>query len=303
MTVANDQSDAPAAPSLDGKVAIVTGAGRGIGRSEALRLAGEGAAVIVNDFGPSVVGEGTDSVPAEDVAEEIRALGGRAAANTGDMSSWPDGQALVAQALTTFGRLDVLVNNAGNSRPRMIFNMSEDDWDVVTRVHLKGSFVPSRFAAVHWRDECKRAGRPADAAVVFTTSANGLHGSAGHINYAAAKAGIAAMTTVLAAELAPYGVRVNAVAPLAFTRMTEELHGGPLFSDDRRQDLGPDNVAAVVAWLASPHAAGITGQVVNFAGNRLEAFGGWHPVTQADTGTGWTFGSLDDARPALFPTG
>jgi NAD(P)-dependent dehydrogenase (short-subunit alcohol dehydrogenase family) len=286
--------------ALDDRVAVVTGGGRGIGRSEALRLAGEGAAVIVNDVGASVIGQGHDTTPAEEVASEIRARGGRAAANTGDVSCWEDGRALVAQALSTFGRLDVLVNNAGNSRPRMIFNMSEEDWDVVTTVHLKGSFVPTRFAAVYWRNECKRTGQPVDAAVVFTTSVNGLRGTPGHVNYAAAKAGIAAMNTVLAAELAPYGVRVNAVAPLAFTRMTEELHGGPLFADDRRQDLGSDNVAEIVAWLASPHAAGITGQVVSFAGRRLEVYRGWHPATHVETASTWTFEALDAIGPMLF---
>jgi NAD(P)-dependent dehydrogenase (short-subunit alcohol dehydrogenase family) len=287
--------------SLDGKVAIVTGGGRGIGRAEALRLAAEGAAVVVNDLGSSVVGSGADTAPAEDVASEIRALGGRAVADSGDVSSWEGGGGLVHKALEVFGRLDVLVNNAGNSRPRMVFNMSEEDWDVVITVHLKGSFVPTRFAAAYWRDECKRTSRACDAAVIFTTSGNGLHGTPGHVNYAAAKAGIAAMNTVLAAELAPYGVRVNAIAPLAFTRMTEELHGGTLFADDRREDLGADNVAAVVAWLASPRATGITGQVVSFAGQRLDAYGGWHPVAHATTSGIWTFEDLDDARANLFP--
>jgi NAD(P)-dependent dehydrogenase (short-subunit alcohol dehydrogenase family) len=286
---------------LEGKVAVVTGAGRGIGRAEALRLAAEGAAVVVNDVGASLLGESSDTTPAEKVAREIRGLGGQAVANSGDVASWKDGQALIAQALSTFGRLDVLVANAGNSRPRMAFNMSEEDWDVVTQVHLKGTFVPIRFASAHWRDVSKASGKPTGAAVVLTTSVNGLRGSPGHLNYAAAKAGVAAMNTVLAAELAPYGVRVNCVAPLAFTRMTEELHGGPLFSEERRVDLGPDNVAEVVTWLASPYAADITGHVVNFAGRRLEVYAGWHPVTAAETDSTWTLSALDDAKALLFP--
>ena len=201
--------------AFEGKVAIVTGGGRGIGRAEAHRLAAEGARVVVNDFGGSLVGEGGDRLPAEVVVEEIRASGGDAIADTGDITEWDTGRRLVAAALDHFGRLDVLVNNAGIARPRMSFNMSEDDWDLVTRIHLTGAFTATRFAAEHWRDEAKRGATAVDAAVVFTTSINGLQGVPGHVNYAAAKAGVAAMTTVLAAELAPYGVRCNAIAPLA----------------------------------------------------------------------------------------
>ena len=245
--------------NLDGKVAIVTGGGRGIGRAEALQLAADGAAVVVNDFGGSLVGAGVDSVPAEEVAAEIRARGGRAVANSGDVSSWSDGQALVAQAITALGGLDILVCNAGIARPKMIFNITEEDWDSVTRIHLKGTFVPTRFAAVHWRERSKALGRPVGGVLILTTSGNGLNGVPGHINYVAAKAGILGMTTTLAKELAPYGVRVNAIAPLAFTRMTEELHGGPLFSDERREDLAPENVATIVGWLASDSAIDLTG--------------------------------------------
>ncbi len=287
--------------SLEGRVAIVTGGGRGIGRAEALRLAAEGAAVVVNDLGSSLVGEGADESPATEVVETIRAAGGRAVANVGDASSWEGGRRLVQQAVDDLGRLDILVNNAGIARPRMIFNMTEEDWDVVTTVHLKGSFVPTRFAAAHWRDELKRTGHPVDASVVFTTSVNGLNGVPGHINYVASKAGIAGMTTTLATELAPYGVRVNAIAPLAFTRMTEELHGGPLFGDERRVDLSPENVAEVAAWLASPHTAGITGQVVSFSGNRVAAYAGWRPVTEAENDSTWTFEALDQVKSKLFP--
>ena len=290
-----------AVQSLDGKVAIVTGAGRGIGRAEALRLAEEGAAVVVNDVGVSVVGEEEDATPADEVASEIRARGGRAVAHAGDVRSWEGGRAMVELAVSEFGRLDVLVNNAGNSRPRMLFNMSEEDWDLVTTVHLKGSFVPTRFAAEHWREQSKATGEPCDASVVFTTSGNGLGVAAGHVNYNAAKAGIAAMTLVVALELGPYGVRANAIAPLAFTRMTEELHGGPMFTDERRDALGPDNVAEVVTWLASPRSAGVTGQVVSFGGEVLHAYRGWHPVSEVRTDSLWSLDALDAARADLFP--
>lgn len=286
--------------SLDGKVAIVTGAGRGIGRAEAMRLAAEGAAVVVNDFGGSLVGEGVDRSPAEAVASEIRAGGGRAVANHGDVSSWADGKALVTQAIAEFGQLDILVNNAGIARPKMIFNMEEEDWDVVTRIHLKGTFVPTRFAAVHWRERAKALGKGVDANLVLTTSGNGLDGVPGHINYVAAKAGIAGMTTTLAKELAPYGVRVNAIAPLAFTRMTEELHGGPLFSDARREDLAPENVATVVSWLVSERSGEITGQVVGFGGSRLQSYRNWSVAGSAETAGPWSYEALDRARSDLF---
>jgi 3-oxoacyl-[acyl-carrier protein] reductase len=285
---------------LDGKVAIVTGGGRGIGRAEALRLAADGAAVVVNDFGGSLLGGGADVTPAGEVAAEIRARGGRASANTGDVADWRDGEALVAQAVREFGRLDVLVNNAGVIRPRMIFNMTEEEWDTVIRVHMKGSFVPTRFAAVHWREAVKRAGAPAEASVVFTTSTNGLDGMPGHINYAAAKAGLAGMTTALAKELGPYGVRVNAIAPLAFTRMTQSLHGGPMFTDERRELLAPENVAEVVGWLASPRSAPLTGEVVGFSVGELAAYQKWTRARTVENEEAWTYEALDRARARLF---
>ena len=285
--------------SLDGTVAIVTGGGRGIGRAEALRLAREGARVIVNDVGGSLVGEGSDDAPATVVADEIVAAGGEAIADTGDVTEWETGRRLVAAAIDTFDRLDVLVNNAGIARPRMSFNMSEDDWDLVTQIHLKGAFTATRFAAEHWRAEAKRTGAPVDAAVVFTTSANGLRGTTGHVNYAAAKAGVAAMTTVLAQELAPYGVRCNAIAPLAATRMTEELHDTPLFEGDG-DALAPEHIAEVVTWLASPRAEGITGRVVSITRGRIDVWEGWRPVTGASADGTWTLESLDAARAELF---
>ena len=285
--------------SLEGKVAIVTGGGRGIGRAEALRLAREGARVVVNDAGGSLIGESSDETPATVVAEEIVAAGGEATADTGDVTEWETGRRLVATAVDTFGRLDVLVNNAGISRPRMSFNMTEEDWDLVTRIHLKGAFTATRFAAEHWRAEAKRTGAPVEAAIVFTTSVNGLRGVPGHVNYAAAKAAVAAMTTVLAEELAPYGVRCNTIAPLAATRMTEEFRDTPLFDGDE-DALAPEHIAEVVTWLASPRAEGITGRVVALARGRIDVWEGWRPVTGASADGTWTLETLDAAREELF---
>jgi NAD(P)-dependent dehydrogenase (short-subunit alcohol dehydrogenase family) len=285
--------------SLDGKVAIVTGAGRGIGRAEAHRLAREGARVVVNDAGGSLVGEGSDERPATLVAAEIVASGGTAVADTGDVTEWETGRRLVTTAVEAFGRLDVLVNNAGIARPRMSFNMTEDDWERVLAIHVTGAFTATRFAAEHWREESKRTGAPVDAAVVFTTSVNGLRGVPGHVNYAAAKAAVASMTTVLAQELEPYGVRCNAIAPLATTRMTADLRDTPLFQGDE-DALAPEHVAEIVTWLASPHAAGITGQVLEVARGQLQVWEGWRPVRRVSAEHTWTMDSLDDARDELF---
>jgi len=277
---------------LDGKVAIVTGSGGGIGRGEALRLADDGAAVVVNDFRPEA---------AEETEAMIRERGGRAATLVGDVSKWEVGKGLVELALSAFGRLDVLVNNAGNSRPKMIVNMSEEEWDSVTLIHLKGSFVATKFAAIHWREIAKSSGRGADATVVMTTSTNGLHGQPGYINYVAAKGGIASMTTTLARELASYGVRVNAIAPLAFSGMTAPLWGGPLFSDQRRAELSPDNVAQVVGWLASPRSSPITGQIVSFGGGQLSISQEWPTIGSATSDDGlWDYARLDAVREQLF---
>ncbi len=203
---------------LDGKVAIVTGAGRGIGRAEALLLAAEGAAVVVNDLGGESSGEGADQRPAQQVADEIVAGGGRAVANFDNIASWDGGQALVSQAVDELGGLHVLINNAGILRDKMSFNMTEDEWDAVINVHLKGHFVTSRFAAAYWRQQSKDTGVPVEAAIVNTASESGLYGNAGQVNYAAAKAGIASMTIVMARELERIGVRVNAIAPVARAR-------------------------------------------------------------------------------------
>src|SRR5438874_2321791 len=206
---------------LDGKVAVITGAGRGIGRTEALLLASEGASVVVNDVGAAVSGESSEERPAEEVVNEIKAAGGTAIANFDDITSWDGGQRLIQQATEELGGLDILVNNAGILRDRMSFNMDEKDWDAVINVHLKGHFVPSRFAGAYWRAKAKETGEPVNAAIINTSSEAGLFGNAGQLNYGAAKAGIAAMTIILARELERFGVRPNAIAPRARTRMTE----------------------------------------------------------------------------------
>ena len=279
-------------PDLEGKVAIITGGGGGIGRAEALRLAKDGAAVVANDF---------LAAAAEETAAMVRDLGGRALAHVGDISLWDTGKGMVELALREFGRLDVLINNAGNSRPKMIVNMSEEDWDSVIGVHLKGSFVGTKFAAIHWREEAKRTGQPVGGAVVMTTSTNGLHGQPGYINYVAAKAGIAGMTTTLAREFAPYGVRVNAIAPLAFSGMTAPIWGGSIFTDARRNELSPENVAEVVGWLASPRSAPLTGEIVTFSGRKLSTSREWPAKGSVETEGLWSFAALDAARPKLFP--
>jgi NAD(P)-dependent dehydrogenase (short-subunit alcohol dehydrogenase family) len=277
---------------LDGKVAIVTGGGGGIGRGEALRMAADGAAVVVND---------SNKDAAEETSATIRERGGRAVAFVGDVSRWETGQGMVELALNKFGRLDVLINNAGNSRPKMIVNMSEEDWDSVTLIHLKGSFVGTKYAAIHWREQSKQTGAPVVASIIMTTSGNGLHGQPGYINYVAAKGGIASMTTTLARELAPYGVRVNAIAPLAFSGMTAPLWGGDLFSDERRDELSPDNVAQVVGWLASPRSAPITGQIVSFGGRRISISQEWPTIGSAETEDGlWSYEVMDRVRGQLF---
>ena len=250
---------------------MVTGAGRGLGREHALLLAAEGAQVLVNDVEPE---------PAEAVASEIRAGGGRAVANAGDVSVWDTGRRLVAAAVEAFGELHALVNNAGNVRDRFLVNMEEDEWDDVVRVHLKGHFVPTRWAASHWRERA-RAGRPVAAALVNTTSTSGLLGNPGQDNYGAAKAGIAALTAIAAAELGRYGVRVNAVAPMARTRLTEavpalaEAVAAP--ADPTAFDAWhPANVSPLVAALCS-EACPVTGEVFLVHGGRVQRFDPWRP--------------------------
>ncbi|MFI1535801.1 3-oxoacyl-ACP reductase [Streptomyces anandii] len=249
---------------LEGRAAVVTGAGRGLGRAEALELARLGAAVVVNDYGqPGRDGSGAASAgPAEEVAAEIRAEGGRAVAHTGDVADFEQARALVAAAVQEFGTLDILVNNAGILRDRMVFSMSEEEWDSVIRVHLKGHFNTVRFAAAHWRERSKAAGGPVYGRIVNTSSEAFLAGSAGQPNYAAAKGGIVGLTTSTALALAKYGVTANVICPRARTRMTEDVFAGFARPEDGLDPLAPEHVAPLVGYLASPAAARINGQLL-----------------------------------------
>lgn len=261
-----------------GRVAAVTGAGRGLGRAHALALAAEGARVVVNDLGVGLDGTGGTAGPAQQVVDEIHALGGQAVAHTGDITTSDGAASLVATALTAFGRLDALVNNAGFLRDRMLVNLDEDDWDAVMRVHLKGHFLPLKHAAAHWRAEAK-AGRTPQARVINTSSGAGLLGSVGQGNYSAAKAGIVGLTLVAAAEMARYGVQVNAIAPAARTRMTERTFADTMAApaDGGFDAMAPENVSPLVVWLASTACAGVTGRVFEAEGGRITVMEGWHP--------------------------
>jgi len=258
--------------SLDGRVAIVTGAGRGIGRSTALLLASEGANVVVNDLGAAVDGSGADTGPAHDVVAEISEAGGKSIANGADVSDHAAAEELIKTAIAEFGRLDVLVNVAGILRDRMIFNMSEQEWDDVIRVHLKGTFNTSKFAAAHWRSLREES---AQNRIINFTSVSGLHGAPGQPNYAAAKMGIVGLTWSCANSLGKYGVTVNAVSPAAATRMTDSIptprrHADrPSDEDDRRS---PDNVAKVVAYLASERSGWLTGRIVHSSGYEVSLY-------------------------------
>ncbi len=260
--------------SLEGKVAIVTGAGRGIGRAEALCLAAEGCRVVVNDAGTGVDGSGQSGLPAQDVVEAVARSGGVAIANAGDVADWDESRKIFDEALDLWGRVDILVNNAGVLRDRMSFNMSEDDWDTVVRVHLKGHFVMAHHAVSHWRDQAK-AGNPGGR-IVNTSSEAGLYGLAGQANYVAAKAGIAALTVTLAREANRYGVTANAIAPRARTRMSEGILGDAIAPREGAPDpWDPAVVAPVVAWLCSDAAAHVNGQVFVVGGGCLALMRGW----------------------------
>ncbi|MDO8362070.1 MAG: SDR family oxidoreductase [Actinomycetota bacterium] len=287
---------------LDGKVAIVTGAGRGIGRGHALLLASQGASVVVNDLGGDGRGDGADATPAEQVVAEIEAMGGSAVVNGGNVANWQAAEALVQQAVDVFGRLDILVNNAGILRDRMTHNMTEEEWDVVVDVVLKGSFAPSRFAAAYWRSQWKQTGQQVNAAIVNTSSASGLYGNAGQANYGAAKMGLAAMTITMARELASAGVRVNAIAPTAATRLLGTvLKDLPQIPEGQHDPLSPNQIAPLVTWLCSDHAAGVTGQVFSVSGSRIQLLQGWHPVTQVDAGDeDWTIERIEQLRDTIL---
>ncbi|MCB1260517.1 MAG: SDR family NAD(P)-dependent oxidoreductase [Acidimicrobiales bacterium] len=258
----------------EGRVCIVTGAGRGIGREHSLMLAEHGAKVVVNDLGGSMSGEGSEAGPAQEVADEIVAAGGEAVANTDDISTWAGAERLVAQAVDAFGKLDVLVNNAGILRDKMLVNMSEAEWDAVIQVHLKGTAGPSHFAAAHWRERSK-AGEEVAARIINTSSPSGIYGNVGQTNYGAAKAGIAAFTIIAAKELARYGVTVNAIAPAALTRMTENLGMGAA-PEEIKEKMSPRWIAPIVTWLASEESAGVTGRVFDVTGMRLGVAESWH---------------------------
>jgi NAD(P)-dependent dehydrogenase (short-subunit alcohol dehydrogenase family) len=265
----------------EGRVAVVTGAGRGIGREYALMLASEGAKVIVNDLGGDRDGTGADLSPAQQVVKEIEALGGEAAVNGGDVSDFAAAKALIDQAIDTFGKLDVVVNNAGILRDRMLVNMTEDEWDAVMKVHLKGTFGPSRHAAAYWRDRAK-AGVENQARIINTTSVSGIYGNLGQTNYGAAKQGIAGFTYIASLELARYGVTVNAIAPGALTRLTEDLGAGQI-TEEHREAMSPRWVAPLCTWLASEQSEGVTGRVFEATGQLLAVAEGWHrgPTAQA----------------------
>jgi len=284
----------------DGRVVVVTGAGRGLGRAHALAFAAEGARVVVNDLGVGLDGApGADS-PAGQVVDEIRAAGGEAVAHGGDIATTEGAASLIAAALEAYGRLDTLVCNAGFLRDRMLVNLDEDDWDAVMRVHLKGHFLPLRHAAAHWRSEAK-AGRTPTARVVNTSSGAGLLGSVGQGNYSAAKAGIVGLTLVAAAELARYGVQVNAIAPAARTRMTERTFAGTMAAPATGFDaMAPANVSPLVVWLGSAASAGVTGRVFEAEGGRITGMEGWRPGPSADKGARWSPAEAGEAALKLL---
>jgi NAD(P)-dependent dehydrogenase (short-subunit alcohol dehydrogenase family) len=287
--------------ALEGRVAIITGAGRGIGREHALLFAKEGAKVVVNDVGGSVEGSGSDTTPAQQVVDEIKALGGEAIANYDDVASWEGGQRLINAAVEAFGDLHVLVNNAGILRDRMLVNMTEEEWDSVIRVHLKGHFVPTRFAAAYWREQSK-AGKEVKAAIVNTSSTSGLLGNPGQANYGAAKAGIAAFTVIAAQELSRYGVRVNAIAPAARTRMTEQTPG--LSEIVKPPESGfdvwaPDNISPLVAYLAT-ESCPFNGKVFFIQGGKVSLFEGWKMVKTIDKGAKWEVAELAERMKELL---
>src|SRR5436309_5645269 len=283
----------------EGRVVIITGAGRGIGRGHALEFARQGAKVVVNDLGAEVDGSGSSTGPAGEVVEEIRGMGGEAVANGDDVSDWEGAQRLVNTAVESFGRLDVLVNNAGILRDRMLVNMTADEWDDVVRVHLRGTFAPARWAAAYWRERVK-AGETNDARIINTSSWSGIYGNAGQTNYGAAKAGIASFTIIAAMELGRYGVTVNCIAPGALTRMTAGLN--PNREEPKPDEFNardPDNVAPLVVWLGSPESKDITGRVFNVAGGRISVAEGWHAGPGVDKGARWDPAELGSVVPDL----
>ncbi|MEP6813897.1 MAG: SDR family oxidoreductase [Actinomycetota bacterium] len=278
-------------PNLDGKVAVVTGAGRGIGREHALALARAGAKIVVNDLGGSLAGEGADTGPAHDVVREIEALGGEAVADGENVADFVGAKRLIDGAVSAFGRLDILVNNAGILRDRMLVNMEEHEWDAVISVHLKGHFAPTRHAAAYWRERSKGGDQMA-ARVINTSSPSGVFGNVGQLNYGAAKAGIVGFTLIAAQELQRYGVTVNAIAPNARTRMTEAAFGEIPPPDDGFDAADPANNSPIVVALCADEAQGITGQVFFVYGGVVNMLSGWE--------TGELFASDERWDPAAL---
>lgn len=284
----------------EGRVVIVTGAGRGIGREHALELARQGARVVVNDLGAGLHGEGGELGPAESVVAEIEALGGEAIVNGEDVADWDGAGRMIAAAVERFGRLDALVNNAGILRDRMFANMSEQEWDDVIRVHLKGHFCPTKHAVAYWRDQ-KKAGADVRARIINTSSNSGLQGSVGQANYGAAKAGIAALTLIQAAELRRYGVTANAIAPAARTRMTEELFADMMAKPEAGFDpWAADNISPLVAWLASDDSEDVTGCVFEVQGGRISLCDGWRTGPTAERGARWDSAEVGSAVRGLI---
>jgi NAD(P)-dependent dehydrogenase (short-subunit alcohol dehydrogenase family) len=287
---------------LDGKVAIVTGAGRGIGREHALALAQAGAKVVVNDLGGSLAGDGSDLAPAEQVVEEIRSAGGEAVANGENVADFAGAERLIRQAIDAFGRLDILVNNAGILRDRMLVNMTEEEWDAVIAVHLKGHFAPTRHAAAHWREQSK-AGATVRARVINTSSPSGVFGNVGQANYGAAKGAIASFTLIAAQELARYGVTVNCLAPNARTRMTEETFGELAAPADGFDPLDPANIAPLVVALCADEAQEITGQCFFVFGGAINVLRPWDAGELITAGERWEPGDLLAQLRSCFPEG
>ena len=284
----------------EGRVVIVTGAGRGIGRAHALEFARHGARVVVNDLGAHVDGTGASTGPAGEVVEEIRGMGGEAVANGDNVADWEGAQRLVNTAVESFGNLDVLVNNAGILRDRMLVNMTDEEWDAVINVHLRGTFAPTRWAATYWRERTK-AGQANDARIVNTSSPSGIFGNVGQANYGAAKAGIASFTIIAAQELARYGVTANAIAPVARTRMTENLGGaaGADVPPDKFDVFAPENIAPLVVWLGSAESKDVTGRVFLVAGGRISVAEGWRRGPTAQQDDRWDPAELGKVVPDL----
>lgn len=287
----------------EGRVAIVTGAGRGLGREHALELARQGAKVVVNDLGTTLGGDGVSVGPAQDVVDEIIAMGGQAVANGADVADFEEAGALVQQAIDTFGRLDVLVNNAGFVRDRMLVNATIDEWEAVIRVHLTGHFATMRHAAAYWRQEAKE-GRTPQGRIINTSSGAGLQGSIGQSAYSAAKGGIASLTIVAAAELGRYGVTANALAPSARTRMTEGPFADAMAAPEEGFDkMHPGNVSPLVAWLASEDSADVTGRVFEAEGGRICLEEGWNHGPERDVGRRWEPAELGPVIRELIAEG